>query len=103
MTDETKRQLEVVGTERKYSKKLREKGEEHVKAINSHTRAGVKKRDTKLALIETMKEEGVKRYRDTESEPYLDIELTREDKLVVKKYRPPEEEKAPKTSKAEAN
>jgi len=84
------RQTEIPGTESKISTKLRNLGETHANAIKAHTRAGVKMRDTKLAVIAQIKEEGVKRYRNTEIPPPIDIELSTEDKLVVKKYRAPE-------------
>lgn len=81
------RQTEVPGTERKISKKLRELGEAHADAINAHTKAAVKRRDSKLALIAQMKDEGVKIYRDTEVTPAIDIVLSSEDKLTVKKVK----------------
>ncbi len=95
------KQAEIPGTERKdVSKKLRTLGEKHADAINAHTKAGVAKRDTKLAVIAQMKEEGVERYRDTETTPPIDVVYSVEDKLTVKKYRPPEEEGAePKKGK----
>lgn len=93
-------QLEIVGTERNIPKKVRALGAAHAQAINAHTRASVKRRDSKLALIAQMKEDKVKRYRDTEVNPPIDIELSSEDKLTVKKYRPPEVElEDPKSKK----
>lgn len=61
----------------------------------------MKKRDTKLAVIAQMKEEGVEHYRDTETTPPIDVKYSLEDKLTVKKYRPPEddEDDAPKKGK----
>ncbi len=98
------KQAEIPGTERKdVSKKLRKLGEQHAEAINEHTKAGVKKRDTKLAVIAQMKEEGVEHYRDTETTPPIDVKYSLEDKLTVKKYRPPEaddEDDAPKKGRA---
>jgi len=93
------RQIEVPGTERaKVHKKVIEKADEHRSAINSHTRAAVKRRDTKLSLIATMREHGVKEYVDTEAAPPIHVKLTAEDKVTIKAWK----EKAEKEEKPKA-
>lgn len=90
------RQTTIPGLERKVNERVAAAGEAHASAINSHTRASVKRRDTRLELIRIMREEKVDVYVDLEAKPPIRIDLTTEDKVKVTKWKGDEEEETKK-------
>lgn len=83
------RQLEVPGTERKYSKAMRDAGDAYADSVKTHSKASSKKKEKMQAALDQMRKDDLLVYVDTESEPPFQLERTTEDKLVRKAYKPP--------------
>lgn len=83
------KQLEVPGTERKYSKAMRSAGDEYADAIKSHSKTSSKKKEKMSAVLEQMRKDDLELYVDTESDPPFQLVRTADEKVVRKAYTPP--------------
>jgi hypothetical protein len=81
------KQLQIVGTERPVDPDIEAAGEKHSDAIKSHTKSGVKRKDTKLELIRIMREKKVTQYVHVEGAHPFVIDLSSEDKIKISPYK----------------
>jgi hypothetical protein len=83
------RQMEIEGTERKYSKAMRKAGDELAEAIKAQSKAASKRKEKEAAALQQMKADDLGLYVDTESDPPFQLVRGAEETIVKKPYKAP--------------
>ena len=86
------KQIEVPGTERKYSMAMREKGDALAAAIKAKSRADSKRKEAEAVALAQMEEEGLSVYVDTESDPPFKLDVRVAKRVKKSAYKPPKQE-----------
>lgn len=83
------KQTEIPGTERNYTKAMREKADKVQTAIRAHSKAGSKRKEAEIEALDQMERDGLTVYVDTESDPPFKLELNVLKKVKKSAYKPP--------------
>lgn len=88
------KQIEVPGTERKYTKHMREAGDAYAASIKVESKAKSKRKDEHAKALAQMEKDEIEEYVDTESDPpfILRIDLTKKVKKSAYKAPKPKQE-----------